>query len=90
MNGETFHNASGESFGTIPLLQAFAVSCNTSFINLAMSLPTGTLATAAKLLGCDTGHAPLPVPSFGCSYPATATGTAYAASAIGQGTALTP
>lgn len=89
VNGEAFHNASGESFGTIPLLQAFAVSCNTSFINLAMSLPTGTLATAAKLLGCDTGHAPLPVPSFGCSYPATATGTAYAASAIGQGTVLT-
>jgi cell division protein FtsI/penicillin-binding protein 2 len=89
VNGESFHNASGESFGTIPLLQAFAVSCNTSFINLAMSLPTDTLASAAKLLGCDTGHAPLPVASFGCSYPVSATGTAYAASAIGQGTALT-
>ncbi|HEY5178271.1 MAG TPA: penicillin-binding transpeptidase domain-containing protein, partial [Dermatophilaceae bacterium] len=89
VDGESFHNAGGESFGAIPLLQAFAVSCNTSFINLAESLPTGTLATAARLLGCDTGHAPLPVPSFGCSYPASATGTAYASSAIGQGTVLT-
>jgi hypothetical protein len=89
VDGYTLRNAGGESFGTIPLQQAFAVSCNTSFVHLAMTLPTGTLAAAAKLLGCDTGHAPLPVPSFGCSYPASATGTAYAASSIGQGTVLT-
>ncbi len=89
VDGYTFRNASGEAFGTIPLQQAFAVSCNTSFINLAQSLPNGTLTAAAKLLGCDIGHAPLPVPSFGCSYPAGATGTAYAATAIGQGTVLT-
>ena len=89
VDGYTFRNASGEAFGTIPLQQAFAVSCNTSFINLAQSLPSGTLTAAAKLLGCDIGHAPLPVPSFGCSYPAGATGTAYAATAIGQGTVLT-
>ena len=88
VDGYTLRNAGGESFGTIPLQQAFAVSCNTSFVNLAESLPSGTLAAAAKLLGCNTGHAPLPVPSFGCSYPAGATGTAYAASAIGQGTVL--
>ena len=89
VDGYTFRNASGEAFGTIPLKQAFAVSCNTSFINLAQSLPSGTLTAAAKLLGCDIGHAPLPVPSFGCSYPAGAAGTAYAATAIGQGTVLT-
>jgi hypothetical protein len=89
VDGYTLRNAGGESFGTIPLQQAFAVSCNTSFVHVAMSLPSGTLAAAAKLLGCDIGHAPLPVPSFGCSYPATATGTAYAATAIGQGTVLT-
>lgn len=89
VDGDTMHNASGESFGSIPLLKAFAVSCNTSFINLAESLPTGALATAAKLMGCDTGHAPLTVPSYGCSYPANATGSGYAASAFGQGTVLT-
>ena len=74
VDGYTMHNASGESLGTIPLQQAFAVSRNTSFINLAEALPTGALAAAAKLMGCDTGHAPLTVPSFGCSYPAGATG----------------
>ena len=89
VNGYTLRNAAGESFGTIPLLRAFAVSCNTSFVNLAESLPAGTMAAAATLLGCNIGHAPLPVPSYGCSYPADATGTAYAASAIGQGTVLT-
>jgi Penicillin binding protein transpeptidase domain len=89
VDGYTLRNAGGESFGTIPLQQAFAVSCNTSFVNLAVSLPSGTLTAAAKLLGCDTGHAPLTVPSFGCSYPAGATGTAYAAASIGQGTVET-
>jgi len=89
VNGYTLSNAGGESFGSIPLLRAFAVSCNTSFVNLAESLPAGTLSAAAALLGCNIGHAPLPVPSYGCSYPADATGTAYASSAIGQGTVLT-
>ncbi len=89
VDGTTMHNSGGESFGSIPLLQAFAVSCNTSFINLAEALPTGSLATAAKLMGCDTGHAPLTVPSYGCSYPAGATGSGYAMSAFGQGTVLT-
>ena len=40
-------------------------------------------------MGCDTGHAPLTVPSYGCSYPAGATGAGYAMSAFGQGTVLT-
>jgi hypothetical protein len=88
VDGYTMRNAGGEAFGTIPLRTAFALSCNTAFIHLAESLPQGQLATAATLLGCDTGHAPLSVPSYGCSYPANATGSAYAASAIGQGTVL--
>jgi cell division protein FtsI/penicillin-binding protein 2 len=62
VNGYTLINAGGESFGNIPLLRAFAVSCNTSFVNLAESLPAGKLAAAATLLGCNTGHAPLPAP----------------------------
>lgn len=89
VNGYTLSNAGGESFGGIPLLQAFAVSCNTSYVNLAESLPAGRLSAAATLLGGNTGHAPLPVPSCGCSYPADPTGTAYAASVIGQGIVLT-
>ena len=88
VDGFTMHNAGGEAFGTIALRRAFALSCNTAFIHLAENLPHGTLATAATLMGCNTGHAPLPVPSYGCSFPADATGSAYAASAIGQGTVL--
>lgn len=90
VDGYSFHNASHESYGTIPLEQAFAISCNTAFIHLAETLPTGALTRAAQLLGCDTGHAPLTsITSYGCSYPADASGTAYAASAIGQGTVVT-
>ena len=89
VDGFTLRNAGGESFGAIPLKQAFAVSCNTSFVRVAAGLPRGGLLEAAQLLGCNTGHAPLTVPSFGCSYPADATGTAYAAASIGQGTVQT-
>jgi Penicillin binding protein transpeptidase domain/Penicillin-binding Protein dimerisation domain len=89
LGGTTMRNSGGESLGGIPLLQAFAVSCNTSFINLADTLPKGALATAAKLMGCNAGHAPLTVPSYGCSFPADATGAGYAMSAFGQGTVLT-
>jgi hypothetical protein len=89
VDGFTLRNAGGESFGAIPLKQAFAVSCNTSFVRVAASLHRGELLEAAKLLGCNTGHAPLTVPSFGCSYPADANGTAYAAASIGQGTVQT-
>jgi hypothetical protein len=39
VDGYTFPDASGEAFGATPLQQAFVVSCNTSFINLAQSLP---------------------------------------------------
>jgi Penicillin binding protein transpeptidase domain len=88
VDGYTMRNAGGEAFGSIPLRTAFALSCNTAFVHLAEGLPHGQLAAAATLLGCDTGHAPLSVPSYGCSYPADATGSAYAASAIGQGTVL--
>jgi cell division protein FtsI/penicillin-binding protein 2 len=72
VDGYSFRNASGEAFGTIPLQQAVAVSCDTSFVNLAPSLLAGTLTAAAKSLGCDIGHAPLLVPSFGCSYAVAA------------------
>ena len=89
LGGTTMRNSGGESLGGIPLLQAFAVSCNTSFINLADTLPKGALASAAKLMGCNAGHAPLTVPSYGCSFPAGATGAGYAMSAFGQGTVLT-
>jgi hypothetical protein len=63
VDGESFRNAGGESFGAIPLLQAFAVSCNTSFINLAESLPTARVCPPARLLpqpGCSAATPAMP------------------------------
>jgi hypothetical protein len=88
--GFTFHNAGGEVLGRITFEQAFAVSCNTAFVNIAESLPSGALARAAAFYGCTTvtpsavkTH-PLPVTSFGCNYPMPQNSAGYAASAFGQ------
>ena len=88
--GFTFHNAGGEVLGRITFEQAFAVSCNTAFVNIAESLPTGALQRAAAFYGCTTvtpsaaqAH-PLPVSSFGCNYPLPQNAAGYAASAFGQ------
>jgi beta-lactamase class D len=88
--GFTFHNAGGEVLGRITFEQAFAVSCNTAFVNIAESLPAGALQRAAAFYGCTTMSPsavrarPLPVTSFGCNYPMPQNAAGYAASAFGQ------
>lgn len=84
VDGRTIQNSEAEQFGTIPLRTAFAKSCNTAFIRLAQGLPKGELAQAAKLYGFD-GTQPLPIASFGGSYPTPKDDVDYASSAIGQG-----
>jgi hypothetical protein len=88
--GFTFHNAGGEVLGRINFELAFAVSCNTAFVNIAESLPAGALERAAAFYGCTTmspsaaqAH-PLPVSSSGCNYPMPQNAAGYAASAFGQ------
>ncbi len=85
VGGRTFQNAESEKFGKISLSEAFAKSCNTAFINLERSLPAGALTRAARLYGFDAaGTGPLPITSFGGSFPAPGDAVAAAASAIGQ------
>jgi Penicillin binding protein transpeptidase domain len=84
VEGRTIQNSEAEQFGVIPLRTAFAKSCNTAFIRLAQGLPSGELAKAAKLYGFD-GTRPLPIASFGGSYPTPKDTVDYVSSAIGQG-----
>ena len=84
VDGRSFGNAENEEFGPISFQTAFEKSCNTAFVNLAMSLPQSTLNEAAKLYGFD-GTEPLPIKSTGGSYPTPTDGAEKAAQAFGQG-----
>ena len=83
--GKVFKNHEKAPNRSMSLTEAFADSCNTAFIGLARSLPEGALAAAAEDLGFNADDPPLPVASFGGSYPIPKDGAELAASAIGQG-----
>jgi cell division protein FtsI/penicillin-binding protein 2 len=87
VDGREFENQDQFDLGTVPLREAFAQSCNTTFIQQALELPDGALAAAAASYGVGTDWQ-LPVDVFSGAVPATSTGTTKAADAIGQGEVL--
>ncbi len=84
VDGREFRNAEGTGTGTITFRQAFARSCNTAFIGLALQRTPEELATAAAALGFNAGYE-LPLPTASGSYPVPAGRVEQAAAAIGQG-----
>lgn len=80
--GRSFKNAEDEAFGPINLFQAFYHSCNTAFVNLREQLTDADMVKAANLLGFD-GKQPLPIESFGGTFP-TGDGVDPYAAAFGQ------
>jgi cell division protein FtsI/penicillin-binding protein 2 len=87
VEGREFENEDQFDLGTVPLTEAFAQSCNTTFIQQALSLPDGALSAAATSYGVGSDWK-LPVGIFSGAVPATSTGTTKAADAIGQGQVL--
>jgi cell division protein FtsI/penicillin-binding protein 2 len=87
VEGREFENQDQFDLGTVPFTEAFAQSCNTTFIQQALELPDGALADAATSYGVGTDWQ-LPVDVFGGSVPSDSTGTTKAANAIGQGEVL--
>ena len=87
VEGREFENQDQFDLGTVPFTQAFAASCNTTFIEQGLQLPDDALAAAASRYGVGADWQ-LPVGIFSGSVPAAATGTAKAAAAIGQGEVL--
>ncbi|RBY86272.1 penicillin-binding transpeptidase domain-containing protein [Blastococcus sp. TF02A-30] len=87
VEGREFENQDQFDLGTVPFTEAFAESCNTTFIQAAMELPDGALAEAARSYGVGSDWQ-LPVDVFGGSVPSDSTGTTKAANAIGQGQVL--
>lgn len=90
VDGRRFNNAStypAQFLGDIPLIQAFAQSCNTAFINARGEISQSALADAAQSLGLGV-ESPIGTDAWFGSVPDTAEGTAHAASMIGQGEVL--
>jgi hypothetical protein len=87
VSGRPFKNANNEAFGLINLRTAFAQSCNTAFINLRQSITEADMKRAALLYGFDETQ-PLPITSYGGSYPVPSGPVDEAASAFGQAAVL--
>jgi cell division protein FtsI/penicillin-binding protein 2 len=87
VDGREFENEDQFDLGTVPLTEAFAQSCNTTFIQQALTLPDDALSQAATAYGVGTDWQ-LPVDIYSGTVPATSTGTTKAADAIGQGEVL--
>jgi cell division protein FtsI/penicillin-binding protein 2 len=84
VDGRTFQNENKFDLGTVTLTQAFAQSCNTTFIQQGITLPDDALAQAAASYGVGSKW-DLPVGIFSGTVPSDATGTTKAADQIGQG-----
>jgi cell division protein FtsI/penicillin-binding protein 2 len=87
VDGREFENQDQFDLGTVPFTEAFAQSCNTTFIQAGLQLPDDALAAAAASYGVGSDWQ-LPVDVFSGSVPADSTGTTKAANAIGQGQVL--
>ncbi len=87
VEGREFENQDQFDLGTVLFTEAFAESCNTTFIQQALQLPAGALTEAAAGFGVGTDWQ-LPVDIFSGSVPRDSTGTGKAADAIGQGQVL--
>jgi cell division protein FtsI/penicillin-binding protein 2 len=87
VEGREFENEDQFDLGTVPFTEAFAESCNTTFIQQGLALPDDALADAAASYGVGSDWQ-LPVGIFSGDVPADATGTTKAADQIGQGQVL--
>lgn len=85
--GKRFKNFEGEVLGSSTLRQAFAHSCNTSFVLLAQGLPEGALAAAAARFGFGADVL-LGLPAPTADFPPPQDAAELAAAAIGQGRVL--
>lgn len=79
-----FVNADGHDLGTTTFLQAFAQSCNTTFVDLGFRVGGPGLQEEAEEYGFNQPYS-VGLPTVGASYPLPESDTELAASAIGQG-----
>jgi cell division protein FtsI/penicillin-binding protein 2 len=85
--GRVFRNFEGESLGQTIFAQAFAHSCNTAFIKLALGLPDGAAREMARTFGFGQEFS-LPLQVASTQFPPPGDDAELAAAAIGQGRVL--
>jgi cell division protein FtsI/penicillin-binding protein 2 len=83
VDGEVFHNFEGETMPSLPMAQAFAMSCNTAFIGMSSSLPAASYPTAAAQYGIGATYK-LGLTAFSGKVPTPTSASDAAATAIGQ------
>jgi cell division protein FtsI/penicillin-binding protein 2 len=79
-----FTNADDKDGGTVTFEEAFALSCNTTFVNEGFRLGGEALLEQAEQYGFNSGFNP-GIPAVVGKFPRSETDTELAASAIGQG-----
>lgn len=88
IGGRVVPNAGRFDLGTVPLLTAFARSCNTTFAQLAVQLEPGALPAAALRLGLGADYAVPGIVTITGSVPASAEEVLRAENGFGQGQVL--
>ena len=88
IDGRTFHNDDNEHYGTISFQTAFAVSCNSTFVQLATQRLSGTsLAAMARTFGFNATPE-IGIPATLGHFQTPKDPVDLAADAFGQGTDL--
>ncbi|MEM8924461.1 MAG: penicillin-binding transpeptidase domain-containing protein [Actinomycetota bacterium] len=87
VDGRTFANAGDNQLGVVPFRIAFALSCNTAFINASAGLGANDLTDAGAEFGLGV-ESPIGADAFVGSVPVTDTPVDLAATAFGQGQTL--
>ncbi|RKH49432.1 penicillin-binding protein [Corallococcus sp. AB050B] len=82
-----FRNFESEVLGPTTLRRAFALSCNTTFIQLSEKLPPHALEDAARRFGFGVSY-DVGLPSPGATFPPPKDEAELAADAMGQGRVL--
>jgi cell division protein FtsI/penicillin-binding protein 2 len=85
--GKVFRNFEGEELGPTIFSQAFAHSCNTAFIQMALKLPDDALEEMAATFGVGQDYS-LPLQLASTQFPRPVDDAERAAAAIGQGRVL--
>lgn len=78
-------NYDGFTVGDVPLTTAYARSCNTSFAQLASTLPDSALSDSAAAFGIGPDYTIPGLPTFSGSVPAAEDRTQRTEDGIGQG-----
>jgi cell division protein FtsI/penicillin-binding protein 2 len=84
VGGLRFRNAGGGGLGTVSLQNAYAASCNTAFVNAAITFDADTLGAMAAAFGFGLDYS-VGINTGGGVIPAPIDDAEFAASSIGQG-----